>query len=444
MKKVVKINKRIEKFKINSINIPGDKSLSIRFVILASLSKGKCIAKNLLMSEDVLSAISIIKKLGIKVNLNRESCEIYGKGLSGFKYKKNTILDAGNSGTTARLITAALMNSNHPIKITGDSSLKKRDMMRIIEPLTKFGLLFKKNKGKLPLIIKGSKYLKPIKYFEKLGSAQCKSAVMIAALFVSGKTFLKCLPSRNHTEILFKKVLKLPIKIRKKKYHDIIELNGMKNFNSFNYNIPGDISSASFFIVLTLLSKNASLIIKKVNINSSRIGIVKILNLMGAKIKYLNKKIYNGEEIADLKVNYVKNLKCINLHPKFNSSAIDEFLLIFLVAGLSNGISTFEKLGELNQKESKRLDWGFKILKMIGVKVSKTKNNGIKIWGNPNLKLNKKFIIKNYMKDHRIFMLSVITSMTLGGKWLIHDADCYKTSYPNFLETVKKLGGEIN
>ena len=290
MKKVVKINKKIEKFKINSINIPGDKSLSIRFVILASLSKGKCIAKNLLMSEDVLSAINIIKKLGIKVKLNPKSCEIYGKGLSGFKYKKNTTLDAGNSGTTARLITATLMNSNKPIKITGDNSLKKRDMLRIIKPLSEFGLIFKKNNGKLPLIIRGSKFLKPIKYFEKLGSAQCKSAVMIAALFVKGKTALKCLPSRNHTEIMFKNVLKLPIKVKKNKRYHLIELKGMKDFNSFNYNIPGDISSASFFIVLTLLSKNASLIIKKVNINSSRIGIIKILNLMGAKIKYLNKK----------------------------------------------------------------------------------------------------------------------------------------------------------
>ena len=119
-------------------------------------------------------------------------------------------------------------------------------------------------------------------------------------------------------------------------------------------------------------------------------------------------------------------------------------MLIFLVAGLSKGVSTFKNLGELNKKESKRLDWGYKILKMIGIKVSKIKNNGIKIWGNPKLKLNKTYIIKNYLKDHRIFMLSVIAALTLGGKWIIHDSDSFKTSFPSFLDTIKKLGGKFN
>ncbi len=444
MKKIVVINNKIKKFNVDTINIIGDKSISIRFIIFASLSNGKCIAKNILKSEDVLSVIKIIRKLGIKIKLKKNYCEVYGKGLNGYKFRKNLILDAGNSGTTARLICAALINSNHNIKITGDESLKKRDMQRIIDPLKKFGLKFKSKNGKLPLIIKGSNSLKSIKYFEKLGSAQCKSAVMISSLFVPGKTFLKCLPSRNHTEIMFKNVLKIPIKVKSKKNFDYIEIDGKKKFSSFNYNIPGDISSASFFIVLTLLSKNLNLKIKNINVNPSRIGIIKILNSMGGKIKFSNKKIYNGENIADLKITSSKNLNSINLNPSLNSSAIDEFLLIFLVASLSKGVSTFRNLGELNKKESKRLDWGYKILKMIGIKVLKIKNNGIKIWGNPKLKLNKTFIIKDYLKDHRIFMLSVIIALTLGGKWIIHDSDSFKTSFPSFLDTIKKLGGKFN
>ena len=152
---------------------------------------------------------------------------------------------------------------------------------------------------------------------------------MIAALKTQGKTKLKCLPSRNHTEIMFKKVLKIPIKIQKLKNYELIKIDGLKEFNSFNYNIPGDISSAAFFIVLTLLSKNSFLTIKKVNINPSRTGVIKILNKMGAQIKYFNKKNYKGEIIADIFIKSETNLKSINLDPKFNSSAIDEFLLIF-------------------------------------------------------------------------------------------------------------------
>lgn len=444
MKKTLVIRNKIEKFKISSISVPGDKSLSIRFVILASLSNGRCKAKNILRSEDVMSAIKILKNLGIKININKKLCEVYGNGLNGYKFKKNLILDSGNSGTTARLMIAALIKSNHNIKIIGDKSLNKRDMKRIIDPLKKFGLKFKKNNGKLPLVIKGSNILKPIKYYEKLGSAQCKSAVMIGALNVEGKTKLTCLPSRNHSEIMFKNVLKLPIKIKKNKNFDEIEIEGNKEFKAFNYKVPGDISSASFFIVLTLLSKKSNLIIRNVNVNPTRTGIIKILNLMGAKIKLLNKKIYKGEHTADLFVTSANKLKSINLDPKLNSTAIDEFLLLFLVAGLSKGISTFRGLDELNKKESKRLDWGYKILKLIGIKVKKFKNSGIKIWGNPDLILDQTYIIKDYLKDHRIFMLSVIAATSLGGKWIIHDPESFETSFPTFLMSIKKLGAKIN
>ena len=266
---------------------------------------------------------------------------------------------------------------------------------------------------------------------------------MIAALKTKGKTKLKCLPSRDHTELMFKNVLNIPINVIKKKNYDIIEINGLKEFKQFNYKIPGDISSASFFIVLTLLANKSSLLIKSVNINPSRIGIIKVLNMMGSKIRFLNKKYYKGEKISDIYVTSRKNLKGISLSPKFNSAAIDEFLLIFLVASVCKGVSTFKNLGELNMKESKRLDWGIKILKMMGIKVQKTVNNGLKIWGQPNLKLKKNFIIKDYLKDHRIFMVSVIAALSLGGKWKIHDSNSFKTSFPRFMEILKSLGAKI-
>ena len=289
MTRIICINRKIDVFKKKKISINGDKSLSIRFILLSSLSIGKSTAYNILKSEDVLNSINCIRKLGIKVSLKNNTCKVYGKGLFGHKFKKNLLLNAGNSGTTARLICAILVNANNKIKITGDESLKKRDMSRIIKPLEKFGAKIKSNKGKLPLLIEGTQKIKSINYVENLGSAQCKSTVMIAGLKALGKTKLKCLPSRNHTELMFKNILKIPIKFKKDKKYENIEFFGGKEFKSFNYHVPGDISSAAFFLVLTLLSKKQFLTIKNVNINPSRTGIIKILNMMGAKIKFFNK-----------------------------------------------------------------------------------------------------------------------------------------------------------
>ena len=444
MKTSIHIKKKINVYKNKTIKVSGDKSLSIRFAILASLAVGKSKATNLLNSEDVISTLSCLKKLGIIIKYNKKFCEITGKGLSGFNNKKNLTLNAGNSGTAARLLMAALVKSKNIVKITGDNSLKKRDMGRIVKPLQKFGVKFPNNKRTLPIHIKGSNLLKPIIYDELRGSAQCKSAVMIAALNAEGKTKLRCVPSRNHSELMFKNVLKIPIKIKKNKNFDIIELTGGNSFKSFNYDIPGDISSASFFIVLTLLSNNSNLLIKNININPTRTGIISILNRMGAKIKFKNLKTYRGEKVADIFVKNIRKLKSIKLDPKFNSSAIDEFLLVFLVASVSKGISEFKNLQELNKKESKRLDWGFKILTLMGIKTKKISNHGIKIWGNPDLKLHKNYEIKNYLKDHRVFMVSVIAALSFGGNWNIYDPDSIKTSFPNFLKITKKLGGKIN
>ncbi len=443
MKNYIIIKKKIGNFQKKFIEVEGDKSLSIRFVLLSALTKGKCSAINLLKSEDVLNAINCIKKLGIKTILKRKKTEIFGRGLFGLKFKKNLTLDTGNSGTTARLLCSLLIDSNYQIKITGDKSLKKRDMKRIIKPLKKFGAFFKSKNGKLPLIIKGIKFPRPINFTENLGSAQCKSAVMIAALKTRGVTKLKCLPSRNHTELMFKNIFKIPLNIVKKKKYEMININGQKELKPFNYKIPGDISSASFFIVLTLLSKDKILKIKNVNLNSSRIGVIKILKMMGGKIKILNLKKYKGERVGDIIVKSTNKLNSINLSSSYNSSAIDEFLLIFLVACKCKGISIFNNLSELNKKESKRLDWGIKILTLMGVKVKKIKNSGIKIWGQENLILNKKITIKNYLKDHRILMVSVIAGLTLGGNWKIYDKDCYKTSFPSFKGIIKKLGAKI-
>ena len=436
MSNLIKIKKKINNFN-KAISVSGDKSLSIRWILFSSLAKGKSKAFNLLLSDDVLATIKAVRKLGIKVKLNKNYCIVFGNGPDGFKYKKDIIIDSENSGTLGRLIMGVLIDTPYKIKIIGDKSLSKRDFNRIAEPLKKFGAKIKLTNKGLPLTIKGNKNLYPIKYLENRGSAQCKSSVIFAGLKTEGKTLIKAKKSRDHTELLCKH-LGLPVKVKKNKNYDFIEVKKAKKIKPLNYKIPSDISSGAFFIVLTTLADNSKLLIKNVNINSSRIGVITILKKMGANIKFKNKRNYKGEAIADIVVNSTKQLKAINCSSKLNSQAIDEFLIIFLVAAKSHGVSYFKDIGELNQKESPRLKWGSKILNKMGIKTITT-DSSIKIFGNPNLKIKKNIIINEYLKDHRVFMTSVIAALTFGGTWNIHDKDSIKTSFPNFLNIINDL-----
>ena len=435
-------NSIVIKNKLKNFNkkivVSGDKSISIRWVLFASLASGNSKAENLLISEDVKAAIKTVRKLGIKVISNNKFCKIFGKGINGFNYKRNLTLNAENSGTLGRLILGFLINTTKPIKLIGDKSLSTRDFKRISDPLSKFGGVFKlRNKKNLPLTIYESKNLRPISYSENRGSAQCKSAVIFAGMRTGGTTFIKAKKSRNHTELMCK-YLKLPVTVENKKNYDLIKIKKVKEIKPFDYKIPSDISSSAFFIILTALSKNSKLLIKDVNINPTRIGIISILKKMGVNVIFQNQKTYKGEKLADIKIEGGKKLKAINCPTNLNSGAIDEFLVIFLVAAKAKGISYFKDLAELNQKESPRLKWGAKILNMMGVKNIVT-NSSIKIYGNPNLEIRKKIIIKNYLKDHRVFMTSVIASLSFGGEWHIYDKDSIKTSFPNFLKIINEL-----
>ena len=264
---------------------------------------------------------------------------------------------------------------------------------------------------------------------------------MLAALNTNGETIIKAKKSRNHSELLFKH-LRLPIKIQKKRNYDLIKIRGKNKIPQLNYKIPSDISSGAFFIVLTALSKNSKLKIKNVNINSSRTGILNILKMMGIKISKRNVRNYKGEKIADLIINSSKEIKSINCPTKLNSASIDEFLLIFLLAAKARGISYFRNLSELNHKESPRLIWGSKILNKLGIK-NIVKNGNIKIFGNPDINVDKKIIIKDFMKDHRVFMTSVVAALTFGGEWFIKDKESINTSFPTFLKKMNNLGAKI-
>ena len=441
MTKKLFINYKYNSFK-KTISVDGDKSISIRALLLGSQAYGKTFIENILLSEDIINSINCLKKLGIRISLNKKNCFVYGKGLNGFKYKKNITLDAGNSGTFARLILGLLVKSPYYIKLIGDKSLSRRDFERVILPLQQIGANFKvNNKKTLPLKIIGSNFINPIQYFENKGSAQCKSAVMFAALNLPGETVINAKKSRDHTENFFKH-LGIPIIIKKNKTNDEIKVKGQKLFKSFKYKVPSDPSSCAFFIVLTILSKNCELKIKNVNVNPSRIGYIRILNKMGAKIKMMNIKKKYGEKHADIFVKSQPTLRRISCPPSLNSSLIDEFLIIFLVAAKANGVSSFSNLEELNKKESPRLKLGSKLLNQLGIKTKLTKDS-IKIFGDPAINFRKSINIENYYKDHRVFMTSVIAALTFGGKWKIDDIDSYKSSFPSFLKILKKLGYEF-
>ena len=393
MSNSINVNNKINYFN-KTITVSGDKSLSIRWILFSSLANGKSQAYNLLLSEDVISAINAVKKLGAKVKLNKNYCTIIGNGPNGYKYKKNIVINSKNSGTLGRLIMGLLIDTPHKIKIIGDKSLSRRDFNRIAEPLKKFGADIKLTNKGLPLTIKGRENPSPINYLENRGSAQVKSSIILAGLKTAGKTYIKARKSRNHTELLCK-YLKLPLKVKKKTNYDLIEIRKAQK-------------------IITILKK------------------------MGVIIQFKNKRNYKGELIADISIIGSKKLKAINCPSKLNSGAIDEFLIIFLVAAKAKGVSYFKDIAELNQKESPRLKLGAKILNKIGIKTITT-DSSIKIFGNPNLKITKKIVIKNYLKDHRIFMTSVIAALVFGGKWNIHDKDSIKTSFPTFLDIINDL-----
>ncbi len=438
----VSISNKINKFNYTINNISGDKSLSIRWALMASQAVGISKCFNILNSEDVNNTIASLKKLGIKIKKKKNYCEIFGKGLNGFSYKNNTIINAGNSGTFARLIMGVLASSKNAVIIKGDKSLSSRDFGRVIKPLNLFGVKINSKKNKLPIKIRGNNFLRPINYFEEKGSAQVKSCILLSALNTFGETTIKCKKSRDHTEKLFK-YLNLPVKINKNKNFEIIKIKGKKQYKGFDYKIPGDISSASFFIALTLLANKSKILLKNININKSRTGILDILKKMNAKIKLKNKKIYKGEPVADISISSASKLKAINCPTSYNSRCIDEFLIIFLICAKAKGVSYFKNLKELRNKESNRLKISINFLKMIGIKVV-SKSNNLKIYGNPDLKLKKSYIIKNFKKDHRVFMMSCVAALTLGGKWKIFDKDSINSSFPKFLKVLKNIGAQIN
>ena len=440
------VEKKINRFN-KSIFVPGDKSCSIRYFFLASQAYGLSKAKGILESEDIFSTIKALTKLGVRIVKKNNTWFVWGNGLNSLTTKDNISIDCGNSGTLSRFILSILSTYPQKIEVYGDHSLNKRPMDRIMNPLEKLGAFFqtkKKVKRTLPCYITGSEMPIKIDHEEKIGSGQIKGGLILASLGCPGISTIKEFKkkqSRNHTEKMLKFAGPGIIKVKKFKNYNLISIKGQKDFKAFNLNVGGDFSSASFFILLTLLSKNSRLKIKSVNLNPTRLGALKILKKMGGKITLQNIKFQCGEKIGDITVKS-SNLKSINCPASIVPLAIDEMPLIFLAASFANGISSFRACGELEKKESPRLSLMNKMLIQIGIRTKLKDRDSIKIYGNPNLNLNNRIYRIKTSYDHRLSMVGIVLGLTLGGKIIVEDCHSIATSFPNFLNLMKQLGAK--
>ena len=435
------INKKILPFK-KTINVDSDKSISIRSFLIGSISQKISTTKNVLESEDVISTINCLKKLGVKIKRKKKAeYLIFGRGLGSLFAKKNSELNFGNSGTLARLLIGILSTTpNIELKIKGDHSLNKRNMKELIKLMSEFGAFFlPAKKNKFPLKIVSSSM--PIGINYKAGvSAQLKSAVIFAGLNSYGETkIIENKKSRNHTENLLKQNTR-SIKINNG-IKNIIKVNGRDPLLPIEIKVPGDPSSAAFFTALTLLNKKSVIKIKNVGLNPTRIGFYKLLKKYGARINFSNLNFENNEPIGDIIVKSC-NIKPLKATKKYYVNSTDEYPILFVIAALTKGTSIFQGIQELANKESNRIKEMQKILRQIGIK-SVAKKNQLKIFGKGMIDAKKKSIKVPNLGDHRICMSAFILSSLTGAKTHIKNFETVFTSAPSFLKKMKLLGAKF-
>ncbi len=415
------------------LSVPADKSISIRALLLSSICFGNTKISNLLESEDVKNTLNCLKKLGIKILKKDRKFEVYGQG--GFFEEPNKELFLGNSGTGLRLLIGLLSTRNINVNFTGDESLSSRPMMRIVEPLQKMNVLIKHNDGCLPIKIeKNDDSSLPIKYSLKIGSAQVKSAILLAALSLNGVTIIEeKIPSRDHTEILLKY---LGANIKKEK--NIITLKSPNFLKPKDIFIPGDFSSAAFIIVAALITKQSKIILNNVGLNFFRTGLLEVLKKMKGKINIFNKKLINGEVVGDISVES-SNLVSTEVDSKLAPRLIDEFPILFVAASYASGKSIFKGLEELKFKESDRLKTMANALEEAGVELA-LKNESLEVIGKKIQKGGNYVITKS---DHRIAMSMLTFGLAAEKGVTIDDSSMIKTSFPNFKEIMNSLNASI-
>ncbi len=417
--------------------IPGDKSISHRSIIIPSISKGICEVNDYLKSEDVKNTIKAFVSMGVKIIEEDGKIIIHGKGL-GSLTKPNKEIYLGNSGTSARLLTGLLASQKFNSILTGDKSLSSRPMNRISDPLSKMNAKIFTNNGLMPLEIIGSE-LKNANIEIKIPSAQIKSGILLAALNTSGVTkVVEQSITRDHTEIMLE-AFNADIDIQKNSTQKIISVNGKKELEPKNIYVPSDLSSSSFFIVAALINKNSNIVLKNININPTRNGILIALKRMGAKILFFNNRKKNNEEVCDIEIKSSELIGC-DLEADIADLMIDEYPILSVAASFANSPSIFRGLGELRVKESDRLKLITENLQICGVNC-KVVDDDLYIYPSNKYEIKNDKIKTDY--DHRIAMAFAIMGSRIG-PLNISDSESIKTSFPTFVDEFNSIGGQIS
>jgi len=421
------------------ITPPSDKSISHRALLFSSLALGKSVISNILDSEDVLNMVKALKALGVKIINKNNVYYVTGVGLNGFS-TPNKFIYCGNSGTLARILLGAIGGSKIFATFSGDTSLSRRPMDRVIKPLKKMGIYFDSINNKLPLIIKGSSDILPIKYISPISSAQVKTTILLAGLNARGTTeIIEPYSSRNHSENLLK-YYGADIKYNTKKLgKNVIRITGGVILKSRNLTVPGDISSAAFALVAAMIIPGSSIKVLNVGINYFRSGILDALNLMGARITLENKVINNYEEpVANIIVKYSK-LKGVNLDSSFSARMIDEYPILAIAAAVASGTTRLCGLAELRHKESDRFRAIINGLVSCGIKVEYKKDDII-IYGNREVSGG---VTIDCNLDHRIAMSFIVLGAVSLNPIKVIGCKSIATSYPTFITEMNEIGMDI-
>lgn len=415
-----------------TISIPGDKSISHRAVMFGSLAKGTTHITNFLSGADCLATIGCFRAMGVEIEQQGTEVTVHGNGLHGLK-KPEQQLDVGNSGTTTRLISGILCGQDFEVTLSGDDSLNKRPMGRIMKPLSMMGADIESVNGNgcAPLKITG-KPLKAVHYDSPVASAQVKSAVLLAGLYADGKTSVtEPALSRNHTELMLKS-----FGVQVLSEGTTASVLPPKEMTAADIEVPGDISSAAFFIAAGLVTPDSCITLKRVGINPSRNGIIKVCEAMGADLTMSNVKNDNGEPTADITVK-TSRLKGTKIGGELIPALIDEIPVIALMAAFAEGETVIKDATELKVKESNRIDLTVDNLVKMGADAEATDDGMIIRGGNP---LKAASIYCKY--DHRIAMTFSIAGINAEGTTVIEDAECVDVSYPDFYEQLNRLSGQ--
>ena len=411
---------------LGTLQLPGDKSISHRAIMLSAIADGVSYVRNLNDGADLQSTINILRDCGASIKQNENEIIIYGKEL----YSPSKELDCGNSGTTTRLIAGLLSSQKLSFTLIGDKSLSRRPMKRIITPLVQMGCKITSNDGLLPLSIDASDGVSAIHYNMKVASAQVKSSILFSALGGNNVSSVnEIIPTRNHSEIMLKnmgasiesegsKIIVYPLKSKLK---------------SIDISVPSDPSSAAFFVALAVINNNSNLKLTNVLLNDSRIGFIEVLNKMNCLITKSNESVHNGEKVGDLTIS-ASNLKAIEIESKTIPSIIDEVPILAVVAAFAKGITVFKSIEELKYKECDRLSAIIHNLEAFGINAYE-KNNDLFVEGGKVERMSK---ITTF-DDHRIAMAFTILSLTSFEKYELDNMQCVDISLPNFFNYLSEV-----